>query len=234
MGNLRIAKIHRIKGSLSTKEINQQRLWLRRVQGIFKIDDGFEEHCLQQHQNNNGLHCLQQHQNNNARLECRGQIDGDYRRYVSDSHLFADKLVTEAYQNTLHRGICLTMGKVWEQYWVPRLQHLTKKVVKKCHGFKRCNVQAFVVSPPGQLLKDRTEGQSAFKVIRVDFAGLLRYRKKKNLEGKAYIALYTCSLTSGIYLDLLLSLETREFLISLKRFIARHGRLMNIRELKQV
>ena len=62
------------------------------------------------------------------------------------------------------------MAKVREQYWVPRLQRHTKKVVKKCHGCKRWNVQAFVVSPPGQLLKDGTEGQSAFKVIRVDFA----------------------------------------------------------------
>lgn len=135
------------------------------MQGIFKNDDGFEEHCLQQHQNNNGPHCLQQHQNNNGLLECRGQIDGVYRIYISDSHLFADKLVTEAHQNTLRRRIFVTMAKVWEQHWVPRLQRLTKRVVKKCHGFKRCNVQAFVVSPPGQLLKDRTEGQSAFKVI---------------------------------------------------------------------
>ena len=120
------------------------------------------------------------------------------------------------------------MAKVREQYWVPRLRRLTKKVVKNCHGCKRFNVQAFAAPPPGQLPKDRTEGQSAFEVIGVDFAGPLKYRKRKNLEGKAYITLYACSLKRGIYLDLLLSLDTSEFIRSLKRFIARRGRPMKI------
>lgn len=43
-------------------------------------------------------------------------------------------------------------------------------------------------------------------------------------DGKAYLVLYACSLTRGVYLDLLPSLETNKFLTSLKGFIARHGR----------
>ena len=101
-------------------------------------------------------------------------------------------------------------------------------MVKNCHGCNRFNAQAFAVPPPGQLPKDRTEGQSAFEVIGVDFAGPLKYRKRKNLEGKAYITLYACSLTRGIYLDLLPSLDTSEFIQSLKRFIARRDRAMKI------
>ena len=52
----------------------------------------------------------------------------------------------------------------------------------------------------------------------------MKYRKGKKNEGKAYIVLYACSLTRGIYLELLPSLETEEFMSSLKRFIARRGR----------
>ena len=44
------------------------------------------------------------------------------------------------------------------------------------------------------------------------------------MEGKAYLALYACGLTRGVYLDLLPSLETSKFLASLKGFIARRGR----------
>lgn len=61
-------------------------------------------------------------------------------------------------------------------------------------------------------------------MIGVDFAGPLKYRKGKKNEGKAYIVLYACSLTRGIYLELLPSMETTEFMTSLKRFIARRGR----------
>ena len=212
-GNSRKAEINRIKGPLTTEEMNQKRLlWLRRVQGSFKSGERFEEHPLQ----------LNLQENDNGLLECRGRIQ-DYPIYVPDSHQFADKLIAEAHQNTLHGGVGLILAKVREQYWVPRLRCL-----KNCYGCKRFNAQAFAVPPPGQLPKDRTQGQSAFEVIGVDFEGPLKYRKRKNLQGKAYIMLYACSLTRGIYLDLLPSLDTSEFIQSLKRFIACRGRPMKI------
>ncbi|XP_066029903.1 uncharacterized protein [Pocillopora verrucosa] len=43
-------------------------------------------------------------------------------------------------------------------------------------------------------------------------------------EGKAYLALYACSLTRGLFLEVLPNLATSEFLRSLKRLIARRGR----------
>jgi hypothetical protein len=58
----------------------------------------------------------------------------------------------------------------------------------------------------------------------VDFAGPIYYRSDRGAERKAYLALYGCSLTRAVYLDLLKSLEANEFIASLKRFIARRGR----------
>ena len=99
-----------------------------------------------------------------------------------------------------------------------------KKVIKRCFGCKRFQATALRNPPPGSLPSDRTEGAAAFQVVGVDFAGPMRYRKGKKNEGKAYIVLCACSLTRGIYLEMLLSLETEEFMSSLKRFIARRGR----------
>lgn len=59
-----------------------------------------------------------------------------------------------------------------------------------------------------------------YETIGVDFAGPIKYQLTKKMEGKAYLALYTCGLIRGVYLDLLLSLETSKFLASLKGFIA--------------
>ena len=50
------------------------------------------------------------------------------------------------------------------------------------------------------------------------FAGNQRESKK------AYVVLYSCSLTRGVFLELLSSLETKEFIQSRKRLIARRGR----------
>ena len=105
-------------------------------------------------------------------LECRGRIQGVYPIYVPESHQFARKLVEEAHDRTLHGGVSLTMAKIRERYWVPRLRRLARKVVKACNGCKRVHATAFINPPPGQLPKDRTEGQNAFQVIGVDLLDL--------------------------------------------------------------
>ena len=58
----------------------------------------------------------------------------------------------------------------------------------------------------------------------VDYAGPIKFKATEKREGKAYLILYSCSLTRALYLDLARSLETSEFLVSLKGLIARRGR----------
>ena len=106
----------------------------------------------------------------------------------------------------------LTEAKIRKKYWVPRLQCLAKRVVKACNRCKRFHTTAFAAPLPGQLPRDSTEGENAFQVVGVDLAGPLKYRKGRNQEGKAYIALYASSLMGGVHLELLSSLETGEFL----------------------
>jgi hypothetical protein len=48
--------------------------------------------------------------------------------YLPDSSLFAVKLVEEAHMKTLHGGVILTMAKIRENYWIPRLRRLVKKL----------------------------------------------------------------------------------------------------------
>ena len=112
------------------------------------------------------------------------------------------------------------MTSVRKDHWIPHLQRLVKKTVKDCHRFQ---ARAVAEPCPGNLPEDRTQGTHPFHVIGVDYTGPIRYRKQTKTEGKAYIAVYTCSLCRALYLDLMASLETQEFLLSLKRFIARKG-----------
>ena len=74
----------------------------------------------------------------------------------------------------------------------------------------------------------RKEGVTPYENIGVDFAGPIKYKMKPKQEGKAYLFLYACRLTRGVYLNVLLNLQTNKFLTSLKTFIARRGRLRYI------
>ena len=94
-----------------------------------------------------------------------------------------------------------------------------KFVRSKCYGD---------ISGPGVWSSVRRKpayySQNPYQVIGVDFAGPLTYRLAKKRQGKAYVLLNACSLTRGIYLDLLRRLEGEKCIRSLKRHKARSSR----------
>lgn len=115
-------------------------------------------------------------------------------------------------------------GSPWRRYARNRLRHLVKKLRGSCYKCKRFRARAYQAPPPGNLPKSRTQGSRPFKVIGVDFAGPIHYKPRAKTESKAYLALYACSLTRAVHLDLLKSLETSKFKRSLKQFIVQRGR----------
>lgn len=147
-----------------------------------------------------------------------------YPIYLPDKHLHTLKLAYHERLPTLHGGVGLTKTSVRSQHWVPSLRKLAKRTIHACHGCKRFQAKAASNPPPGNLPVDRTHVSHLFQVIGVDYAGPIKYKKRGKVESKAYIVLYACSLCRALYLDLVSSLETQEFILSLKKFIARKGR----------
>ena len=206
---------NRLTGPLCTDKIEHQKAWwVKRAQVDAPASKYFEEDKLQ----------LNLQPNDQQVLECRGRIIGEYPIYLPDDALFTAKLVHQAHVATLHGGVTLTMGRLRETYWIPRLRRLVKKVRGSWWGCKRFQLKAYQSPPPGNLPTTRTQGETPYQAVGVDFAGPIKYRLRANTEGKAYLVLYACCLTRGVYLDLLPSLETSKFLTSLKGFIARRGR----------
>ena len=70
---------------------------------------------------------------------------------------------------------------------------------------------------------DHTLGGAAFEVIGTDFAGPILYKLTSRRQGKAYLVIFSCSLSQAVHLELVPSLKTGAFLPCLKRLIARRG-----------
>ena len=115
------------------------------------------------------------------------------------------------------------MTSICQEYWVPRLRRLTKKVIRGCYDCKKFQIAAFANPPTASLPTDRTEGSISFEVLGMDFAGPIAYKLSPKTEGKAYILLFTCRLTRAIHLELLPNQTAEEVIRSHKRFIARRG-----------
>ena len=151
---------------LTTEELREQRRFWERPQQEGTESKNFQQDCLQ----------LNLQQNDQQLLERRGQIQGVYPVYIPDTSMYSVKFVQEAHEATLHGGVGLTMTKVREQHWIPRLRRLVKHIVKKCPGCKRFQAVALAAPPPGLLPQDRTEGSYPFKVVGVDFGGPIKLR----------------------------------------------------------
>ncbi|CAB3977193.1 Hypothetical predicted protein [Paramuricea clavata] len=100
--------------------------------------------------------------NQSGLLECRGRFQGHYPIYLPDTEIYTEKFVQQAHEDTLHGEVGLTMAKVRENHWVPRLRQLAKRLIKKCPSCKRFQITALASPPSGFLPKDRTEGNTAF------------------------------------------------------------------------
>ena len=61
-------------------------------------------------------------------------------------------------------------------------------------------------------------------VIGADYAGRIYYKTKKKSELKAYILLFSCSVTRAVHIELVSNLTTTEFIKSFKRLILRRGK----------
>ena len=204
----------KITGAMTTNKILvQEKILVKRTQQEFLDSEKFKEDKDQ----------LNLQLNVDGVWECHGRIRGEYPIYLPDQALFTSKLVERAHYHTLHGGVGLVMSNIRKRYWIPRLRKLVKKVIRTCWGWKRFRAVPAKAPPPGPLPETRTIPSSPFNIIGVDFAGPIKYQKNGR-EKKSYIVLYTCSLTRAVFLDLLPSLETREFIKSFKRLVARRGR----------
>ncbi|XP_068713043.1 uncharacterized protein [Montipora foliosa] len=152
-------------GPLTTNEVQRQHLfWTKRAQRSLDDQVTEDKQRLGLEENDEGI------------FECRGRMQGHYPVYLPDTHPYTVKLVEDAHRRTLHGGVGLTMTRIRERYWVPRLRRLAKRVIKGCYSYRRFQVKATERPPPGNLPLDRTEGSLPFQVVGVDFTGPIKYR----------------------------------------------------------
>ncbi|XP_067029387.1 uncharacterized protein [Acropora muricata] len=205
----------KLTGTLMKNEIDEvKQRWILLVQHRDRLKPHYEQTQKQLNFQVNPL----------GLIECRGRIQGKYPIYLPRSAVFTRKLVQKIHCETLHGGVGLTMTAVRERYWIPKLRSLVKSVRSECHGCKRFTTTPFSPPIPGPLPEDRTTVATAFEVIGTDFAGPIRYKQRNKREGKAYLAVFTCSLSRAVHLELLPSLLTDKYIQCLKRLIARRGR----------
>ena len=123
-----------VTGPLTTDKVLVQRKFLiKRKQNLFSNTKNFE---ISRQQLNVKL-------SQEGIYECHGRIQGDYPVFRSIRSVLVEKLVEEAHLETMHRRVTLTMARIKDQYWIPTLRQLAKRIIKKYYRCKRFNISYY-------------------------------------------------------------------------------------------
>ncbi|GBM71929.1 hypothetical protein AVEN_163084-1 [Araneus ventricosus] len=142
-----------------------------------------------------------------------------YPILLPSDHMVVQKMIMHKHKTLSHCGVQTLMSILREEFWILKSRRTMRKAIKTstvCRRFeaKHSEVQAAPL-PEGRLRDSAT-----FEISGIDLAGPLYLRD----GSKAWVVLYTCAVYRAVHLELVTSLTTDKFLLSLRRFIARRGR----------
>ncbi|GFX62556.1 putative RNA-directed DNA polymerase from transposon X-element [Trichonephila clavipes] len=129
------------------------------------------------------------------------------------------RLIEYYHRKNCYAGTQMLVLILREKFWILRAKRTIRNIIQSCVKCKKYNTGP-VKSESVSLPADRVRDAGVFEVIGIDLAGPLFL---KNSE-KVWVVLHTCAVYRAVHLELVTALSTNNFLLSLRRFIARKGR----------
>ena len=131
-------------------------------------------------------------------------------------------IITDAHRRVLHSGIEHTLSEVRQSYWIAKARVKVRKVIYSCAYCRNRRAQ-----PKAPIMADlpssRFDTSRPFACVGIDYFGPLTIKKFRKTE-KRYVLHVTCLATRALHLEVATSLDMDDFLMALRRFIARRGR----------
>ena len=136
-------------------------------------------------------------------------------------------IIRNAHERLGHAGRGHVLARLREKYWIIGANSAVRQLISSCVICRR------IKAPPqdqkmADLPKDRLTPAPPFTYVGVDYFGPFTTKQGRK-EHKRYGALFTCLVSRAVHIEIANSLETDSFLNALRRFIARHGPVREIR-----
>ncbi|KAG8189020.1 hypothetical protein JTE90_025463 [Oedothorax gibbosus] len=118
-------------------------------------------------------------------------------------------------------GVRIVLSELRSNFWILRGRQAIKKALHNCLPCKaaraKCDKQIEAPLPAERLIPCKP-----FDTTGIDFAGPV-YVRGANAPKKSYIALFACSITRALHIELVSDLTTDTFIMALQRFVGRRG-----------
>ena len=131
-------------------------------------------------------------------------------------------ILKDLHERSKHAGPSHILMEARARYWIPQGRRTIMNLIHACGNCRRFHLRpaSAPVGPPPDVRVSRSR---AFEHVGTDVLGPLFVRKEDNAEQKLWIVIFTCCAVRAVHLEILNSLTTTEFLMSMRRFKARRG-----------
>ncbi|KAG8175332.1 hypothetical protein JTE90_007580 [Oedothorax gibbosus] len=141
--------------------------------------------------------------------------------FLDGSHPFVKLLIRHTHVRRHHMGVRIVLSELRSNFWILRGRQAIKKALHNCLPCKvaraKCDKQIEAPLPAERLLPCKP-----FDTTGIDLAGPV-YVRGTNAPKKSYIAIFTCSTTRALHIELVSDLTTDTFRMALQRFVGRRG-----------
>lgn len=221
------------KGCLTSQELEKSRfVWEIYVQRKHFSDVIM---AVRLKKNNNLKTQLGLHLDNYGLIRCHGRFSNTelahgskFPKLLPKKDNFTNLVIQSVHKEMLHSGVSQTLAKVRHEYWIPHGRTVVTTDLKKCRICKRCQGGPYPTPSMPSWPRSRVTDSMPFNYVGVDYIGPL-YIKVRNpvikiATQKVWICLFTCMEVRAVHLELNRDLTTEQFLLCLRRFIARRGK----------
>ena len=164
----------------------------------------------------------------NDLIKCRGRLqqanlrhNGKFPILLPNSHHITKLLVQRYHKLSSHYGVNYVLAYMRQNWWIPRMRQVIKKVHNKCKTCKRMQSKPYFTNTNPSLPHIRVNRTDPFSCTGVDYAGPMNIKSPKDIKG--YIVLFTCATTRAVHLEVVNNLTSETFIHVLRRFVARKG-----------
>ena len=122
----------------------------------------------------------------------------------------------------MHAGPSHTLSQIRTRYWIPHGKAEVKRILSKCSTCRKYQGGPFQMPKMSAWPNKKISRSPPFSYTGLDYIGPL-YVKDGEERTKVWICLFTCAVVRAVHLEIVMDLTPEEFLMSLRRFIARRG-----------
>lgn len=146
-----------------------------------------------------------------------------YPIVLPSEHPVVQRMIMFVHRDNCHAGGQILLSILRQRFWILGGRRTIRSVINTCVICKRQTAKKMEVTPT-PLPENRVRNAKVFEITGVDLAGPLFIKGDDGKMKKIWICLFTCAVYRAVRLEIISSLSTDSFILTLRRFCARQGR----------